>query len=840
MIKLEFLAVSFATVMKLVVAVIPGMVVAGFFKDLTHTLEGFSYITLRICLSCMLFSNLCRDISLNFLSTYFWAVIMSLIPMALGVFSSLALGKLLPKESRILLILGSTFQNGLEVPLSVVSSMKGIEWLDQRGIEICQQYVFLYNLTCAIGLWSTGSTMIKHYKDKRLKEIQDALEKESFRRGSPETMKAVAELVKQRESFLLAEEKRKDVQKRNEGESDEHEATEVPTKSPTLLSPIIVASTTSIFQPRHLPNLSPIDTGEQHLLYSGEKVAPSIHPSMNGEALTRGDSSHSVSFHREASFVRSPAGGPCLTAEENLISYRPRRRRERSINVKKYDKLMEEKSKMPPLSAAEGDTPSLKSRDQGRTENEKSSKNTKSAYWLPAIVVEDESLVSPYDSMKASLATFTARFSSPQLAVPVESWESENPHSMSCRNLRTKDSEPETTQGQEKKEEFRSVLRPLSFSSDHSGTHKTDDEENVLMLGSNSLLRTDNDILKGNVHPNNSALFANYSEVRSPQVVSFETDSQGQNNEVRKEDRNRCFLNFSPHQDDEVRDSSDRISEKKLDNTDLLRSSSDFFTFKDGNTVIATVEFPPAEDVEMSWQDRSLKSQLCHVWSMIKFVLLTPPITLSILGIFVALVPPLRWLSNTAVGASFVEATRLVGKGCVPFQLLTLGLTISPANLRLDSDPRLEQSCHVLAEEEHTRNESDPAYSQPKSTFLASTLSALRKPFCSILEFWRRIPASVQLTVLCLSLRLVLLPALALFIVHFLVTTGVMPSDKFFVFSICIGVSSPAAVNASLVCTMHGYYHRQFAKLIFFMYCFAAVTYTFWISASISYANNMD
>lgn len=839
MINLQFLAVSFATVTKLVAAVIPGMVVASFFKDLTHTLEGFSYITLRICLSCMLFSNLCRDISLNFLSTYFWAVIMSLIPMMLGVFSSLALGKLLPKESRILLILGSTFQNGLEVPLSVVTSIKGIDWLDERGVEICQQYVFLYNLTCAIGLWSSGSTMIKHYKDKRLKEIQDALEKESFRQGSPETMKAVAELVKQSESFLLAEEKGKDPQNRNEGEANEHEEVEEPTKSPTFLSPTIVAPTTSVFRPRRLPNLSPIDTGVEHLLYTGEKVGLSIHQSLNGEVLTREDSWRSVSFQREASFVRSPLGGPCLTAEENLISYRPRRRRERSINVKKYDKLMEEKSRMSALSAAEDDTP-LRSRDQGRTETAKSSRKTKSAGWPPKAVVENESpLASPYDSMKISLTAFNARFSSPQVTPSIKNWESNVSHSMSWRNLRREDGKLQITQRQEKEEELAYMLHPRSSSDDHFSVHNADDEEITVALGSNATLRIGSDTLKGNLLPNDSSLVANYSEVISTQVVSCETGSQHQSTDVR-EDKKRCFSAFFPHQPDEVRDSSERISEKKLGNTDSLRFSTDFFAFKDANTVVATVEFPSAEDVEMRWRDRPLKSQLLHVWSMIKFVLLTPPITLSIIGIFVALVPPLRWLSNTTAGASLVEATRLVGKGCVPFQLLTLGLTISPANLRVDSDPRLEHNFHSLTEKEHTRSESDSQYSQAKSSFSASIFSVLRKPFCSILEFWQRISANVQLIVLCLSLRLVLLPALALFIVHWLVKTGVMPSDKLFVFSICIGVSSPAAVNASLVCTMHGYYHRQFAKLIFFMYCFAAVTYTFWISASISYANHMD
>lgn len=839
MINLQFLAVSFATVTKLVAAVIPGMVVASFFKDLTHTLEGFSYITLRICLSCMLFSNLCRDISLNFLSTYFWAVIMSLIPMMLGVFSSLALGKLLPKESRILLILGSTFQNGLEVPLSVVTSMKGIDWLDERGVEICQQYVFLYNLTCAIGLWSSGSTMIKHYKDKRLKEIQDALEKESFRQGSPETMKAVAELVKQSESFLLAEEKGKDPQNRNEGEANEHEEVEEPAKSPTFLSPTIVAPTTSVFRPRRLPNLSPIDTGVEHLLYTGEKVGLSIHQSLNGEVLTREDSWRSVSFQREASFVRSPLGGPCLTAEENLISYRPRRRRERSINVKKYDKLMEEKSRMSALSAAEDDTP-LRSRDQGRTETAKSSRKTKSAGWPPKTVVENESpLASPYDSMKISLTAFNARFSSPQVTPSIKNWESNVSHSMSWRNLRREDGKLQITQRQEKEEELAYMLHPRSSSDDHFSVHNADDEEITVALGSNATLRIGSDTLKGNLLPNDSSLVANYSEVISTQVVSCETGSQHQSTDVR-EDKKRCFSAFFPHQPDEVRDSSERISEKKLGNTDSLRFSTDFFAFKDANTVVATVEFPSAEDVEMRWRDRPLKSQLLHVWSMIKFVLLTPPITLSIIGIFVALVPPLRWLSNTTAGTSLVEATRLVGKGCVPFQLLTLGLTISPANLRVDSDPRLEHNFHSLTEKEHTRNESDSQYSQAKSSFSASIFSVLRKPFCSILEFWQRISANVQLIVLCLSLRLVLLPALALFIVHWLVKTGVMPSDKLFVFSICIGVSSPAAVNASLVCTMHGYYHRQFAKLIFFMYCFAAVTYTFWISASISYANHMD
>lgn len=166
MITLHYIYVSCETVFKLVATVYMGYFAAPMLSALHSTDRGLSYITLRVLLSSMLFGNLCLDISLSSLQSYYWAVIMSLIPQILGALFSYMLRGSVDKEWRVLLIFGSTFQNGLTFPLSVVTSIKNIKWLDEEARKDCEQYVFLYNLTCAVGLWSIGNPLVKYFKDK--------------------------------------------------------------------------------------------------------------------------------------------------------------------------------------------------------------------------------------------------------------------------------------------------------------------------------------------------------------------------------------------------------------------------------------------------------------------------------------------------------------------------------------------------------------------------------------------------------------------------------------------------------------------------------------------------
>lgn len=590
---LEFLNVSCSTVATIIGCVIPGMILSRYLSEPVKTEQGLSFITLRVLLSCMLFANLCHDVSSDFLQKYFWAAVMSLVPMVLGIAFSLAVRKLVPVEWRVLLVLGSTFQNGLAFPLSVVSNIKGVNWMEGEAVLICQRYVFLYNLTCALGLWSFGNLMVKHYKDKLMDKHADILEKQE-------------NLSRTVSSSLMVGERR--------------------LSSPSRLASVVITS-------------------------SSPEVAEA-----NGDVLGKG-------------IEETEGSGYLDTPENSLQWYRPPGRRARPIDARKYQKAVK----------------------QG--------------------MARVASATVPSTTATATTTSFSLHIPSVNLA---------------------------------REDDTMNDGSPLEAPQDSVGS------------------------------------------VASSQAASSELPS-GPTTPRQQPQRGTIPMEVS--------------------------------------------------SMELRLRDRPVVYRFRYVCRIVWSVLQTPPILLSLLGIAVSLLPPLRWLSETAIGHAAVHGVELVGSGCVPVQLVTLGIILSPNKVDTNvvpggaaySDPGGEEEERRITEELDRHAETS-----------CSSFKWIAEPFRVLRRKWQSISAAARLCILCLLLRLLVLPAASFLIVHVLLVAGVMPSDGLFVVSVLVGISSPAAVNASLLCTMHGYYPRQFARMIFVMYGAAIVTSTIWISASISYASGMS
>eukprot|EP00796_Vickermania_ingenoplastis_P004069 gene4069-2918_t len=715
--RLHFVYVAFSTVVKLIGAVIPGMVISHHLAEPIHSEQGFSFITLRVFLSCMLFANLCMDVSMSLLKAYFWAVLMSLIPMILGILSSLCIRKLLPDEWRVLLVLGSTFQNGLAFPLSVVSNIKGVPWLDSRAIAVCQQYVFLYNLTCAVGLWSVGSLMVKHYKDKLIEKHEDEMEEQYFH-----------ELDRKAAESLVYEDSRRE--QPMDTLSSEQNSHSVSGASPTS-------------------SHSPGGKGSLFIATGSPLSGASAHFSRRSTDL----------------FSRSPSLSPTTLSgsPRGMDWYRPSRRHAHPIDLRKYKKYVERGELTPSALKA--------------AKREKKERRRQRARDRSSVSFQEDSVTSPQ-----------------------------------------KDSH-----GDSRKKRFNSTPHYHGFSSgfssaDSSGSSSQSPEKKPLENSVNEISRT---------------LAAPPEEERPqplPAPPAFPQVFLVTSAQVAQKDReaDRSHPNVDPSASADANTTLDLMVppdfvEDIHENTGVLPQSPSIV--------------PATSELELRFRDRPFTYRLYHAWEIVKFVLLTPPITLSIIGITVALIPPLHWLGSTALGTAIIQGFAIIGTGCVPVQLLTLGIILSPNNLKVDTNvvptPGLTDPG---GEEEERRDTEAQDLAAAQST---NPMNNLLLPLRWIRKQWQRLPPAIRLSILCLTLRLLLLPACAFCIVHGLLTAGIMPSDKPFVISILIGVSSPAAVNASLVCTMHGYYPRQFAKMIFTMYCVAAITSTFWISVSITYATHM-
>ena len=165
--------ITATTVGKIMLCAMAGMFVSRYFANPEPSKKGLSYIAMKVFLPCLLFTNLCLNVTWEQLGKFYWAPLFSCLPMSLGFLCSFLVRVFLTKEYRYVLLLGSTFQNGLTFPVSILLNLKGIEWFSGQAVVDAQSYIFLYNIFCSIGLWAVGDAMIEWAKQKEV-EAEEA------------------------------------------------------------------------------------------------------------------------------------------------------------------------------------------------------------------------------------------------------------------------------------------------------------------------------------------------------------------------------------------------------------------------------------------------------------------------------------------------------------------------------------------------------------------------------------------------------------------------------------------------------------------------------------------
>lgn len=162
----DVMLITVATVGKIMLCALAGMLVSRYYSNPKETLTGLSYISARVFLPCLLFANLCVNVTWEQLSQFYWAPLFAVLPMGIGFLLSMLACALLKREYHFLIILASSFQNGLTFPVSMLINLNGIEWFTQAAVVDAQSYIFLYNVVCSIGLWAVGDSMIAYAKAK--------------------------------------------------------------------------------------------------------------------------------------------------------------------------------------------------------------------------------------------------------------------------------------------------------------------------------------------------------------------------------------------------------------------------------------------------------------------------------------------------------------------------------------------------------------------------------------------------------------------------------------------------------------------------------------------------
>ncbi|CUG85535.1 unnamed protein product, partial [Bodo saltans] len=127
------------------------------------------------------------------------------------------------------------------------------------------------------------------------------------------------------------------------------------------------------------------------------------------------------------------------------------------------------------------------------------------------------------------------------------------------------------------------------------------------------------------------------------------------------------------------------------------------------------------------------------------------PIVGCVLGIVIALVPPLRWIFHTAPLQVVVGGIGLIGDGCVPLSLLILGANLTSGGLK----PLLKI---------------DPRY------LLVGTIA-----------------------------KTILIPAINVGIFFFCDFAGILPEDRVLRITVWVEIIAPSAVMATVICRLEDY-----------------------------------
>lgn len=175
---LDVALITAATVGKVLLCAVVGMFVSRFFSHPKHSEKGFTYISVRVLLPLLLFSNLCLTVTWDTIKLYYWALILAFFPIIIGFAGSCLCRFFLNTTYTGMLILGCTFQNGLTFPVSVLMNLKGISWFGPEEVEIGCAHIFLYNIICSIGLWAIGEPVIKYFKGMEVQEEKKKMDEE--------------------------------------------------------------------------------------------------------------------------------------------------------------------------------------------------------------------------------------------------------------------------------------------------------------------------------------------------------------------------------------------------------------------------------------------------------------------------------------------------------------------------------------------------------------------------------------------------------------------------------------------------------------------------------------
>ncbi|EKG02949.1 transporter, putative [Trypanosoma cruzi] len=151
---------SAVTVGKVILVSVVGIWISQHFHNKEKSLKALSYISVKIFLPCLLFSQLAKDLSWDMIHKYYWACILPLIPMILGFCTALAFRSFIPAELHGLLQLSCTFQSIVSYGLGIVLNLD-ISWWSKEDRSEAQSYVFLFNLLHSLFLWSFGTMIVE-------------------------------------------------------------------------------------------------------------------------------------------------------------------------------------------------------------------------------------------------------------------------------------------------------------------------------------------------------------------------------------------------------------------------------------------------------------------------------------------------------------------------------------------------------------------------------------------------------------------------------------------------------------------------------------------------------
>jgi predicted permease len=162
--------ISFSTVGKVLLVMVVGIVLSKHLASKKESLKGMSYITVYIMLPCLLFTQMTKIVSMESLSRYYAAVLLSVVPMITGFVLSKALGQLVPRQLRGLLTVSCTFQNAISFGLGIAMSLHGVPFFPPDRLPEAQGYVFLYNICCSLALWSFAIHIVRTEAEKDARE----------------------------------------------------------------------------------------------------------------------------------------------------------------------------------------------------------------------------------------------------------------------------------------------------------------------------------------------------------------------------------------------------------------------------------------------------------------------------------------------------------------------------------------------------------------------------------------------------------------------------------------------------------------------------------------------